>query len=105
GSYTRVGNAFCQTGLPIAVLAASPNPANVGQTVAFNGSGSHEPTGACGTINSYTLNYGDGTPAVTQASPTFTHAYAAPGDYPARLTVTDTAGLPSTSALVVVTVN
>jgi PKD repeat protein len=109
GSYTRVGNASCQTGLPIAALTATPNPVNVNQNVTFNASGSHEPTGACGTINSYTLDFGDGSPTVTQSTPTgggFTHAYSAPGNYPARLTVKDTAGLSSTNgALVVITVN
>jgi hypothetical protein len=108
GAYTRVGNTFCQTGLPLAVLTATPpNPVNVGQTVTFNGSGSHEPTGACGTINSYTLNFGDGTASVTQSTPTgggFTHAYAASGDYPATLKVKDTSGLTSTTVTDIITV-
>jgi hypothetical protein len=109
GSYTRVGNTFCQTGKPLAVLTATPsNPVNVGQTVTFNGSGSHEPTGACGTINSYILNFGDGSASVTQSTPTgggFTHAYAASGDYPATLKVKDTSGLTSDTVTYVVTVS
>jgi PKD repeat protein len=108
GSYTRVGNAFCQTGNPIAVLTATPtNPVNVNQTVTFNASGSHEPTGACGTINSYTLNFGDGSAPVTQSTPTgggFSHAYTTPGDYPATLTVKDTSGLKSNTVTDIISV-
>src|SRR5205814_5230413 len=61
-------------------------------------SASFEPFGACGTINSYTLDFGDGTTPVTQSSPSFNHTYNAPGDYPARLTVSDTAGHASLNA-------
>jgi hypothetical protein len=108
GTYTRVGNTFCQTGKPIAVLMATPpNPVNVNQPVTFDASASHEPTGACGTINSYTLNFGDGSPPVTQSTPTgggFTHAYTTPGDYPARLTVMDTSGLVSNSVTDIISV-
>jgi PKD repeat protein len=88
-------------------MATPPNPVNVNQTVSFDASGSHEPAGACGTINSYTLNFGDGSPAVTQSTPTgggFSHAYTAPGSYPATLTVKDTAGLMSNTVTDIITV-
>jgi hypothetical protein len=108
GTYTRVGNASCQTGNPIAVLMATPpNPVNVNQNITFDASGSHEPTGACGTINSYTLDFGDGSAPVTQSTPTgggFTHAYTTPGDYPARLSVKDTSGLVSNTVTDIISV-
>jgi PKD repeat protein len=68
----------------------------------------NEPTGACGTINSYTLDFGDGSAPVTQdgAHPMFAHNYQNPGAYPARLTVGDTAGLTSNNpAEIIITVN
>jgi hypothetical protein len=107
GTYTRVGNAFCQTGLPIAVLTGSPLSGTAPLAVTFNGTGSHEPTGACGTINSYTIDFGDGSATVTNSTGMFTHTYTGPpGDYPARLKVQDTAGLTSTNpAQVVITIN
>jgi PKD repeat protein len=79
-------------------------------SVTFDGSQSKEQPAlsACYSINSLTINFGDGSAPVTHdaAHPTFTHTYTSPGDYPARLTVTDTAGQTSTNmAQVVITVN
>jgi PKD repeat protein len=108
GSYTRVGNISCSDKAPIAILSASPQSGNAPLTVSFNASASNEPTGACGTINSYTLDFGDGGAPVTQdgAHPIFSHTYNSPGAYPARLTVGDTAGLTSSnSAELIITVN
>src|SRR5207244_10101985 len=97
--YTRIGNVTgCNTAVPIAILSANPLTGNVPLSVTFDGSASNEPFGACGTINSYTLDFGDGTTPVTQSTPTFNHTYSAPGDYPARLTVHDTAGHVSVNA-------
>jgi hypothetical protein len=91
--YTRIGNvAGCNTAIPLAVLTASPLTGNASLNVNFDGSASNEPFGACGTINSYTLDFGDGSAPVTQASALFSHTYTTPGDYAARLTVHDTAG-------------
>ena len=59
-------------------------------------------TSPCVTVATYTLNFGDGSPAVTQASPLFSHTYTSTGNYPARLTVTDSAGQTSTNAAQVV---
>ena len=106
GTYTTIGNVQgCNTTPPLAVLSANPLSGPSPLTVNFDGSGSFESFGACGTINSYTMNFGDGSPAVTQASPLFSHTYTDLGFYPARLTVQDTLGLQSVNlAQVVITV-
>jgi PKD repeat protein len=65
--------------------------------VSFDASASQEPTGACGTINSYILDFGDGSPPASNAAPMFSHTYSTPGSYPARLTVSDTVGEASTN--------
>jgi PKD repeat protein len=103
GTYTTIGNvAGCNTTPPLAVLSATPLTGAPPLTVNFNGSASFEPFGACGTINSYTMNFGDGSPAVTRTTaqfganaPLFSHTYSSAGVYPARLTVTNTLGLQS----------
>ena len=108
GTYTRVGNVSCSDKPPVAVLSANPSTGNAPLSVSFNASASNEPTGSCGTINSYTMDFGDGSSAVTQdgAHPIFSHTYTKPGSYPARLTVGDTANQVSTNAAqVVITVN
>jgi PKD repeat protein len=104
-NYVRAGNVPCSGLHPVAKLTGSPVTGNAPLTVNFDASGSTEPTGACGTINSYTLDFGDGSAPVTQPTPNFSHTYNNSGDYPARLTVQDTAGQVSTNpAEVVVTV-
>jgi PKD repeat protein len=101
--YTRIGNvAGCNTAIPLAILTANPLSGNAPLSVSFDGSASNEPFGACGTINSYTLDFGDGSTPVTQSSASFSHTYTTPGDYPARLTVHDTAGHVSVNAAQVV---
>ena len=108
GSYNRVGNVSCSDKPPIAVLSANPSTGNAPLNVTFNAGGSNEPAGSCGTINSYTMDFGDGSNPVTQdgAHPTFSHTYTKPGSYPARLTVGDTANQVSINpAQVVITVN
>jgi PKD repeat protein len=107
GTYTRVGNISCSDKPPVAILSATPRSGNAPLAVSFNASASNEPTGACGTINSYTLDFGDGSAPVTQdgAHPMFSHTYNSPGAYPARLTVGDTAGLTSNNpAEIIITV-
>jgi hypothetical protein len=54
----------------------------------FDGSGSSEPD-LCDTIASYTFDFGDGSPQVTQATATIAHNYVVDGEFPARLKVTD----------------
>jgi hypothetical protein len=109
GAYTMKGNVPCAGEPPIAVLSANPTTGNAPLSLTFDGSHSMEQPAlsACYSINSLTLNFGDGSAPVTHdaAHPTFTHTYNSPGDYPARLTVTDTAGQTSMNlAQVVVTV-
>jgi len=66
-------------------------------TVNFTGAGSTDPDPG-DSIASYTFNFGDGSPAVTQSSPTISHTYnKEPGQYTASLTVTDSHGLASTN--------
>jgi hypothetical protein len=73
-----------------------------GTNVTFDGTSSFEPTGACGAINSYTIDFGDGSPTATNGTGMFSHSYAAAGDYPARLTVHDSVGHASTNVAQVV---
>jgi hypothetical protein len=110
GSYTMKGNVPCAAAPPIANLNATPTTGNAPLNVTFDASQSREsaPLSSCYSINSFTMNFGDGSTPVTHdgAHPTFTHTYSSPGDYPARLTVADTAGQTSTNmAQVVVTVD
>lgn len=107
GHYATQGNVPCSGKIPLAQLSATPLTGNAPLNASFDASGSSEPTGACGTINSYTLDFGDGSAPVTHdaAHPTFQHTYSNPGSYPARLTVGDSAGQTSTNlAQAVVTV-
>ena len=78
---------------PNAALVARPSPAgssatnfNDGQTITFDGSGSVSPDGDA---LSYTWDFNDGTPPVTTATPTETHAYHYDGTYVVTLTVND----------------
>ena len=108
GTYTRVGNVSCSNKPPIAVLSANPQTGNAPLTVNFDASASNEPSGSCGTINSYTLDFGDGSAPVTHdgAHPTFSYTYNKPGSYPARLTAGDTANQVSNNpAQIIITVN
>jgi hypothetical protein len=85
---------------PVAALTASPTSGTAPLTVNFNGSGSSDPDPG-DSIASYTFAFGDGSPAVTQASPTISHTYNAAGLYLASLTVTDSHGTQSTNVATV----
>ena len=79
------------TNLVIPVASSTPLAAFTssctGLSCAFNATGSAD-TG--GTITTYNWDFGDGSPAVTLATPTTTHVYAAAGSgYNVTLTVTD----------------
>ena len=89
-SYTLIGNAACATNqLPTAhLVATTPTTGPAPLTVSFDASGSTDPDG---TVVEYRFNFGDGTPTVTQASPTIMHTYAA-GSFFATLTVKDNSG-------------
>jgi hypothetical protein len=102
GTYTRFGNLSCNTISPVAVLSANPTSGRAALNVNFDGLASFEPAGACGVINSYTLNFGDGTAPVTNSTGQFSHTYNNPGDYPARLTVSDTVGHTSSNVAQVI---
>lgn len=98
GAYTLVGNNFCRSNTcPTAALTASPTSGTEPLTVNFNASGSSDPDTAAppDTIASYTFDFGDGSPAVTQSTPTISHTYNSEGDFAARLTVKDSRGLVS----------
>jgi PKD repeat protein len=69
----------------------------VGQTVAFDGTGSSVP--APGPV-SYAWTFGDGMAA---SGPTTTHAFPAKGSYPVTLTVTDAGGRSSSVTHLVTT--
>jgi len=97
GEYTVVGNASCQPNTaPLAVLSGTPMSGNVPLAVNFSGAGSNDPDPG-DTIVSYSFDFGDGTPVLTQATPTTAHTYQNAGVYPARLSVKDSRGKPSTN--------
>ncbi len=75
---------------PVASFTYSPSSPQVGQTVHFNGSGSHDPDGS---IVSYSWNFGDGH---TGSGVTVNHSYSHAGTYTVRLTVTDNDGASAT---------
>lgn len=77
---------------PTAIFTFSPTSPNVNQTIFFNGSPSTAPAGR--TITSYAWDFGNGS---TAAGATPTHAFAAPGTFVVRLTVTDSAGRTGTA--------
>ncbi|MDQ6809646.1 MAG: PKD domain-containing protein, partial [Verrucomicrobiota bacterium] len=108
GSYTVDNNQVCRPNTaPTAVLTGVPQTGQPPLLVHFSGAGSSDPdtTAPADTIANYHFDFGDGSAPVDQASPTIDHTYAASGDYPARLTVTDSRGKPSLNAAqVVVTV-
>ncbi len=111
GTYTTKGNLACLDILPTAVLTASPMSGAPGLVVNFSGAASSD-ANPCTTIAAYTLNFGDGTAPVTRTvaqfggnASQFTHTYNNEGDYPARLTVTDSAGQASIPTQVVIAVH
>ena len=98
GPYTVNSNQLCRPNSPpTAVLTATPTSGTAPLTVHFDGSGSYDPDTAPppDTIASYTFDFGDGSQPVTQSTPTISHTYSNPGNYPARLSVTDSRGLAS----------
>ncbi|MEY2507144.1 MAG: hypothetical protein QOH01_1473 [Verrucomicrobiota bacterium] len=95
GPLTFAGNAACVSNqAPTAKLIATPEQGNPPLTVAFNGSPSVDPD-AGDSITSYTFSFGDGSPDVTQSTPTISHTYKHGGGYFATLTVKDSKGLQS----------
>ncbi len=78
---------------PVATFGISPAGPTVGQTVTFDGSGSHDNDG---TIVSYVWDFGDGTGGPGPAS--VTHTFASAQSYLVRLTVTDNNGATNTAS-------
>jgi PKD repeat protein len=75
---------------PQAAFTVKPNPAATGETVTFDGSATSDPDGD--RIAEWCWDFGDGDGAPHAGGQTETHAYAAAGDYTARLIVSDGAG-------------
>jgi len=76
---------------PTASFTASPNPAIVGATVTFDGSGSSDPDG---TIASYAWDFGDSTGGNGAVTP---HTYLSFGTFNVSLTVTDNESFTATA--------
>ncbi|MCX5211217.1 PKD domain-containing protein [Kitasatospora sp. NBC_00240] len=78
----------------LTVAAPGPNPQR-----GFDATGSTSPW----KVTKYTLDPGDGTPAVSQDHGSFDHVYTAAGTYTATLTVTDQAGRTASTTAAVTT--
>jgi len=103
GTYTLAGNLSCAPNLPpIAALTALPTSGTVPFAVAFDASGSVEPSAdTVDHIVSYTFNFGDGSSPLTQATPTLSHTYTAAGTYQAGVTVTNSRGATGTRGVTI----
>ena len=98
GSFTVKDNATCApNNPPLAALTATPGSGTAPLAVNFDASGSRDPD-AGDAIASYIFEFGDGSPAVSQATPSVSHTYATAGDYKASVTATDTHGASSRNA-------
>jgi hypothetical protein len=90
-SYTVQDNQVCRPqNPPVAVLQATPNTGCAPLAVSLDGSQSYDPD--ADRIASYTFDFGEGTAAVTQATPAVGHTYSSAGNYNASLKVTDSRG-------------
>ena len=95
GSYTLVGNYYCRPNHPpVAALTANPSSGYAPLAVKLDGSASSDVDGDG--IASYTFDFGDGSPTVSQTAPTISHTYATVGKFTASLTVVDGRGLAGT---------
>lgn len=84
---------------PTATLSFTPASPKAGSAVSFNASLSRP--GAGSNIQSYTFNWGDGSPEDVVTNPLQTHTYTAAGTFVATLTVTDTMGRTATAQVTV----
>lgn len=96
----RTNEACAPNDAPVAGLSATPQSGFAPLEVDFDASASADPDGD--TIVEYTFDFGDGSDAVTQASPLVSHTYTEPGFYQATLTVKDSRGKESANAASVV---
>lgn len=96
-SYTTPGGevttATRKNSPPVARLYGSPVSGKAPLNVNLDGSASFDVDS--GAIASYTFDFADGSPAVTQPTPTITHTFTRAGVYRVRLVVTDQRGLAS----------
>lgn len=84
--FVLLGFDGCQNKLPKASFDYAPTAPEVGERITFDGSSSFDPDGR---IVAYNWDFGD---SATAEGVTVTHAYAARGDYPVTLIVTDNKG-------------
>jgi secreted trypsin-like serine protease len=91
GVYTRLGapalNKWVRDRVPMAQAKVSNSSPQPNQAVSFTGTTDNAPLNPV-TFTDLTWNFGDGTPTVQGANPS--HAYAAAGNYIARLTASTT---------------
>ena len=100
GTFTTKKLNFCAPNTPpVAVLSATPISGTAPLMVDFTGASSND-ADADDTIVSYTYEFEDGSPSVTQSAPTISHTFAQPGDYNVRLKVLDSRGAGSLIAVV-----
>jgi hypothetical protein len=101
GDYTVRGTQICLANTPpVAQLRATPQFGGTPLEVTFDGTDSYDnDVDVPDSIALWTINFGDGTGATAEAqrgeTPVWTHTYAAPGLYSAKLRVTDSRGLQS----------
>jgi parallel beta-helix repeat protein len=93
GAYEYQGGGGTPTG-PTAALTVSPASGTAPLQVTADASGS---TAGSSPISSYSFNFGDGSTAGPQSSPTATHSYQSASSYPVTVTVTDGSGQTSTA--------
>lgn len=93
GAYEYQGGGGTPNG-PTAALTVSPGSGTAPLSVTADASGS---TPGSAPISSYSFNFGDGSTAGPQSSPTATHSYPSAGSYPVTVTVTDGNGLTATA--------
>ena len=82
---------------PTASFSSSPNPADVGETVNFNGSSSNSPNGAI-TKYEWDLDGNGSFETNSGSSPVASNSYATPGPVTVGLRVTDAAGKTATTS-------
>lgn len=74
------------------VFVSAPTIGSAGQSVTFTAA-TATTAAACGSITSYKIDFGDGSPVQTSVTPSATpHTYTSPGTFTVTLTVTDCAG-------------
>ena len=83
---------------PVASFTYSPAPAYVGQSISFNGTGSHDPDGS---VVSWSWNFGDGG---TSSGSSTAHSFSSAGTFTVTLTVQDNAGATASTSQTVTVV-